>query len=652
MNDTPSPSQSPETDAPALAEKPSGPEVIKAYLKTLPGKPGVYRMLAKDGSVLYVGKARSLKKRVASYTKYAGHSNRIARMIAATTDMVFITTATETEALLLEANLIKKLKPRYNILLRDDKFFPYIRLRTEHAFPQIMKHRGSRKKDSQYFGPFASAGAVNRTLNALQRVFQLRTCSDSVYDNRTRPCLLYQIKRCAGPCVGKIDEEGYAKLVAQTTDFLRGKSSQIQQNLSERMSHASAAQDYELAAMYRDRIRALTAIQVHQDINPQNTPEADVFAAHTEGGQTCVQVFFFRDGQNWGNRSYFPRHDKSINTDKVLDAFIAQFYADKPVPRLVLASHSLPNQQLLMDALSEKVERKVTVRTPKRGEPRALVDHALTNAKEALGRRLSESASQRKLLEAVAETFDMDRPPRRIEIYDNSHIQGSHAVGGMVVSGPEGLMKNHYRKFNIKDKDLTPGDDYGMMREVLRRRFTRLLKDTSAYNSTDDTTALDSEAAHASDEESNWPDLVLIDGGPGQLSAARDVLADLGIADLCLVSIAKGPERNAGRETFYMPHRPPFTLEPKSPVLYYLQRLRDEAHRFAIGSHRKRRQTDIHTSPLDTVPGIGAKRKKALLHHFGSARAVKDAGLTDLESVDGISKAMAKRIYDHFQDDD
>ena len=617
---------------PAAPENPVGAALISAKVKVLPDSPGVYRMYAADGELLYVGKARSLKKRVASYAKLGGHSNRIARMIATTAQMEFITTATETDALLLEANLIKRLKPRYNVLMRDDKSFPYILLTGDHAFPQVLKHRGARARAGDYYGPFASAGAVTATLNALQKAFLLRSCSDSVFESRTRPCLLFQIKRCCAPCTGEIGEEGYARLVAEARDFLKGRSRKTQRELVTLMNEASAGLDFERAAIYRDRIRALTQIQQHQGINPQTVAEADVFAAWTEGGQTCVQVFFFRAGQNWGNRAYFPRHDRELQAEEVLDAFLAQFYEDRPPPRMVLLSHDVPGRALLAEALTIRAGRKVAVGLPRRGEKRELVDHALTNAREALGRRLAESSTQRKLLEGVAEAFDLDAPPARIEVYDNSHISGTKPVGGMIVAGPEGFMKNQYRKFNIRGEDVEPGDDYAMMREVLTRRFTRLLKESEENKANDDA----------------WPDLILIDGGAGQLKVALDVLAELGIDNVTAVGVAKGPERDAGRERFFMAGKPDFMMEPRNPVLYYLQRLRDEAHRYAIGSHRARRSKAIGANPLDEIPGIGPGRKRALLQHFGSARAVARAGLSDLEAVDGISEKVARAVYDHF----
>ncbi len=620
----------------------TGAELIKSYLDRLPSTPGVYRMLDGKGEALYVGKARNLKKRVATYAKPVGQTNRIARMVASTTELEVVTTNTETEALLLEANLIKKLKPRYNILMRDDKSFPYILVTNDHDFPQVIKHRGARNRKGQYFGPFASTGAVNRTLNTLQRAFLLRSCSDSVFDSRTRPCLLYQIKRCSAPCVDLIGRNAYSDLVAETTNFLKGKSRQTQKLLSHAMEEASQSLDFEQAALYRDRIKALTAIQARQDINPGNVKDADVFSAVRDGGQVCVQVFFFRAGQNWGNRAYFPRHDKTSNTAEVLSSFLAQFYESRAAPALVLVNEAVPSQELLQEALALKSERKVLVQCPKRGERRQLVEHALKNARDAIGRRLAESESQRRLLEGVAEAFDLDRVPQRIEVYDNSHIQGKKPVGAMIVSGPGGLAKGEYRKFNIKGKDIAAGDDYGMIREVFTRRFSRLLKESAELEGHESDTGTAGKSAQ-------WPDLVMIDGGQGQLSAAKSVLADLGIEDVNLVAIAKGPRRNIGRERFFVPGRVPFTLEPQSAVLYYLQRLRDEAHRFALGSHRIRRKKDIGASSLDDIPGVGAKRKRTLLHHFGSAKAVRQAGLTDLEAVEGVNRALAKRIYDFFQ---
>jgi excinuclease ABC subunit C len=614
----------------AAAEAPlKGPARIQAYLKTLPDGPGVYRMLDAKGDVLYVGKAKSLKKRVASYAKSGGHNERITRMIADTAEMLFVTTASEIEALLLESNLIKRLKPRYNVSYRDDKSFPNILLREDHPYPQLLKHRGAKSTKGVYFGPFASAGAVNRTLNTLQRAFLLRSCSDSVFESRTRPCLLFQIKRCSAPCVGRIDQPGYVELVNEAEEFLAGKSRAVQDHLARDMNGAAEALDYERAARLRDRIRAMSHIQSSQGINPTTFAEADVFAAFHQGGETCIQVFFFRAGQNWGNRPYFPRAPRELSTAEVLESFIGQFYDERPAPGLILASEDLPNGVLLGEALSLRAGRRVEIAVPQRGEKREIVEMALTNAREQLGRRMAENSAQRELLEGVCETFGMENPPRRIEVYDNSHIQGTNALGGMIVAGPDGFEKGEYRKFNIKDVTTAPGDDYAMMREVLTRRFSRLVKESE-------------------DAKTKWPDLALIDGGPGQLAVATSVLEDLGVEDVLLVGISKGPDRDAGREHFYMKGREPFRLDPRSPVLYYLQRLRDEAHRFAIGSHRKKRSKAIGANPLDEIAGVGAGRKRALLQHFGSAKAVSAAGLTDLESVGGVSSTLAKKIYDFF----
>lgn len=610
----------------------TGPEVIRAYLPRLPYKPGVYRMLGAKGDVLYVGKARSLKKRVASYAKLTGHTVRIGRMIQATATMEFITTETETEALLLEANLIKRLKPYYNVLLRDDKSFPYILITGGHAYPQLDKHRGARNRVGEYFGPFANAGAVSRTLNTMQKAFLLRSCTNAMFENRTRPCLLHQIKRCSAPCVGLIDVPAYTGLVAQARDFLAGGGADVRASLTAAMEQASEEQDFERAATFRDRIRAMSAVQAHQGINPQGLLEADVFAAHQDGGQTCIQVFFFRAGQNWGNRAYFPRADKSLSAEEILGPFIVQFYDNKPAPRLLLLSHSVEGMPLIEDALTLRSDYRVDVAVPKRGEKFEMVQHALKNAHEALDRRLAESASQSRLLDGVAALFGLDRAPQRIEVYDNSHIQGTNAVGAMIVAGPLGFEKGQYRKFNMRNQDLTPGDDYAMLREVLTRRFQRLLREGPR------------------EENGHWPDLLLIDGGAGQLSIAVEVLRELEITTVPLVAISKGPDRNAGREQFHMPGQPVRSLEPRDPVLYFLQRLRDEAHRFAIGAHRDARARSATTSPLDEMPGIGPKRKRALLNHFGSARAVSQAGLSDLEAVAGISTAMARQIYAHFHD--
>lgn len=586
-------------------------------------------MIGEDGDVLYVGKARNLKNRVSNYAAGRGHSNRIALMISLTRSMEFVVTQTETEALLLEANLIKRLKPRFNILLRDDKSFPYILIRRDHAAAQLLKHRGARKTKGDYFGPFASVGAVNHTLNTLQKAFLLRTCSDSVYEGRTRPCMLYQIKRCAGPCVDLISPAAYAELVGEATDFLRGRSNALREDLQTRMQTASDDLDFETAARLRDRIRAIAAVTTDQGINPAGVEEADVIAVAQDGGRSCVQVFFFRAGQNWGNQSFFPKHDQEAEPADVLAAFLAQFYDDKPAPGQILLSHDIEEAELLSEALSLRAERKVQLLTPQRGEKRKLVEQSLTNAREALARRLSESATQAQLLNGVQRIFGLEDPPQRIEVYDNSHIQGTNALGAMIVAGPEGFEKNHYRRFNMKGDDAATDDDFAMMAAMLRRRLSRLLKER--------------------EEGAPVPDLLLIDGGKGQLSAVLEVAEDLGLTDLNIAAIAKGPERDAGREAFYLPGQPPFKLPQKDPVLYYLQRLRDEAHRFAIGGHRAKRKKAISDNPLDEISGIGPARKKALLAHFGSAKAVRNAALADLEAVDGVSKAMAKRIHDWFQ---
>ncbi|MFA5123476.1 excinuclease ABC subunit UvrC [Zavarzinia sp.] len=624
-----------EAESPAEGGQPlQGRALIRRHLATLGQGPGVYRMLDGRGDVLYVGKARNLKRRVSQYANGVHPSNRISRMVAETRSLEVVVTHTEAEALLLEANLIKRLQPRYNVLLRDDKSFPYILIAKGHEWAKLGKHRGARGEKGTYFGPFASAGAVTRTLNDLQRAFLLRSCSDAVFQGRSRPCLLFQIKRCSAPCVGHISHEDYDRLVAQAEDFLSGRSQAIQRDLSARMSEAAEALDYERAAIYRDRIRALTAIQAHQDINTDAVAEADVIALHLDGGQACVQVFFFRAGQNWGNRAYFPRIDRSDEAPEIRAAFIAQFYDDRPPPRLILIDGPVADQDLLAEALTTASGRKVDIAEPKRGAKLDLVDHAKTNAREALGRRLAETSSQAKLLEAVAETFELDGPPKRIEVYDNSHVMGTNAVGGMIVAGPEGFQKNAYRKFNIKSTDITPGDDFGMMREVLTRRFKRLMD----------------ENPERDENGAAWPDLVLIDGGAGQLSAALGILRGLGIEDVPLVGIAKGPDRNAGRERFFRPGKPEFSLEQRSPVLYFLQRLRDEAHRFAIGTHRAKRGKEAVRSALDEIPGVGPARKRALLHHFGSAKEASRAGLADLEKVPGISKTVAKLVYDHFNE--
>ena len=607
-----------------------GVEAISAEVRVLPARPGVYRMLDPAGAALYVGKAKNLRKRVNAYTRPGRLPPRLHRMIAETQSLEVITTHTEPEALLLEANLIKEHKPRYNILMRDDKSFPFILLTADHDWPQLLKHRGAQNRKGEYFGPFASAGAVNRTLLTLQKVFPLRSCSDAVFASRTRPCLQYQIKRCSGPCVGRIDAGAYDEIVGQARAFLCGKSRGLQQHLSRQMEAASQALEYEAAAVFRDRIRALTEIQAHQDINVRSLGTADVFAAAQQAGQTCIQVFFYRSGQNFGNRTYFPAQARDEPLDRVLGAFLGQFYTDKPPPPLILASHRPRGVELLAEALSLRAARRVRIATPQRGGRRKLVDQAVLNARDSLGRRLAGSEAQRRLLERVADLFGLDGPPQRIEVFDNSHISGTDALGAMIVAGPDGFRKGAYRKFNIKSTDIAPGDDYAMMREVLRRRYARALREDPGR------------------ESGAWPDLAIVDGGPGQLSAAAEVFADLGIEALPLVSIAKGPDRRAGRERFYTGGREPFTLPPDDPVLYFMQRLRDEAHRFAIGSHRARRSRAIRRSPLDEIDGIGARRKRALLNHFGSAAGVSRAGLADLETVDGISKSVARRIYDHF----
>jgi excinuclease ABC subunit C len=607
-----------------------GAALIKDEVKRLPDRPGVYRMMGEDGEVLYVGKARSLKKRVLQYAQGRFHTQRIAHMVDLTRSMEFVTTRTETDALLLEINLIKQLKPRFNVLLRDDKSFPEIVIRREHPAAQLRKHRGAHTIKGDYFGPFASAWAVNRTLNTLQKAFLLRSCSDSVYESRTRPCMLHQIKRCSAPCTGLIGLEDYSALVDEAGAFLRGKSRAVMGRMSQEMQAASDEMEFERAARLRDRIRALASIAQEQQINPETVDEADVFALFAEGGQCCVQVFFFRAGQNWGNRAYFPRVDKSDEDLDVMAAFLGQFYDDKPIPRSILVNIEPSEKPLLEEAFALKAGRKIEIATPQRGEKRQLVEHALTNAREALGRKMAEGSAQSKLLAGVCEAFGLEGPPERIEVYDNSHIQGTAAVGGMIVAGPEGFQKSQYRKFNIKGTDITPGDDFGMMKEVLKRRFSRLVKE---------------------EEEGQGairPDLVLIDGGAGQISAVMEVMADLGVDDIAVVGVAKGPDRDAGLERFFIPGKPYFMLEPKSPVLYYLQRLRDEAHRFAIGTHRTKRSMEMKKNPLDEIEGVGPGRKKALLHAFGSARGVSRASVDDLAKVDGVSAPLAQRVFDFF----
>ena len=605
---------------------------IQDYLKTLDGSPGVYRMLDGESRVLYVGKARNLRARVSSYARPGGHSGRIDRMIRETASMMFLTTRTETEALLLEQNLIKQLKPKYNVLLRDDKSFPNILVAKNHAYPQIKKHRGAKKEKGSYFGPFASAGAVNRTLNQLQKAFLLRNCSDAMFESRTRPCLLYQIKRCSAPCTGLISPDAYNESVSDAELFLTGRSTRVQEDLALQMSEASDAMEFERAAGLRDRIRALTQVQATQGINPKGVTEADVIALHMDSGQACVQVFFIRANQNWGNRDFYPRVGAEVSAAETMEAFIGQFYDNKEPPRQLILSDAIENEDLMVDALAGKAGRKVEIIVPQRGEKAELVAGALRNARESLARKMSESATQAKLLRGLADAFDLDAPPQRIEVYDNSHIQGTNAVGAMIVSGPEGLMKNSYRKFNIRGDDLTPGDDFGMMKEVLTRRFSRLLKEDSDRS------------------KGQWPDLLLIDGGAGQVSAVAEIMATHGVSDIPMVGVAKGVDRDAGKEEFYRTGKRPFALRHNDPVLYFIQRLRDEAHRFAIGTHRAKRAKAIGANPLDDVPGVGATRKRALLAHFGSAKAVGRANLADLQAVDGISGTLAETIYDFFHD--
>jgi excinuclease ABC subunit C len=655
----------------SLAE---GRAAIIHYAKLAPSRPGVYRMLDGRGDVLYVGKAKNIKKRVTAYARPTGLDTRIERMIGATRTLEFVVTRTETEALLLEANLIKRLRPRFNVVLRDDKSFPYILITTDHWAPQILKHRGARTRPGQYYGPFASVWAVNRTINALQRAFLLRSCSDPFFESRTRPCLLYQIKRCSGPCTKEIEYREYTALVREANAFLSGRSKAVKDELAGEMENASGTLDFERAAVYRDRLAALSAIQSHQGVNPRGVEEADVFAVHQQGGFSCVEVFFFRTGQNWGNRAYFPKADRSLGPGEVLSAFLAQFYDDRPPPRLVLISHAIEDRALLAEALCTKSGRKIEIMVPQRGEKKDLVEHALANAREALGRKLAETSSQLKLLQQLAVTFALPRVPRRIEVFDNSHIQGSNAVGAMIVAGPEGFRKSQYRKFNIRSVDLSPGDDFAMMREVLSRRFKRLLAEAPRAQPPEPQTSGPDGNGHAAgsagtappaspmdlpassesedrlidgEDESPWPDLVLIDGGQGQLSVARETIGALGV-DVPLVAIAKGPDRDAGRETFFVPGRDSFKLPPRDPVLYFVERLRDEAHRFAIGSHRARRKRDLREGGLQEISGIGPSRKRALLLHFGTLKAIERAAVADLMQVDGISAETARRIYAFF----
>ncbi len=629
-----------EESGDVVAEGPlaAGHAAIEHAVRLAPTSPGVYRMLNAASDVLYVGKAKNVRKRLSSYARVAAiQPARIMRMIAATVSVEIISTSTETEALLLEANLIKQLRPRFNVQLRDDKSFPYILITGDHWAPQILKHRGAQSRPGRYFGPFASAGAVNRTITALQRAFLVRSCTDGFFESRTRPCLLYQIRRCSGPCTGEIDFPGYTELVREATDFLSGRSRLVKQELAGEMEKASAELAFETAALYRDRLAALSAIQSQQGINPRTVEEADVFAIHQEGGYCCVEVFFFRTGQNWGNRAYFPRAEKSFTPEEVLASFLAQFYDDKPPPKLVLLSHDIEECELLANALSIKAGFKVEVATPKRGEKKELIAHALTNAREALGRKLADTATQGLLLQGMAATLGLPHPPRRIEVYDNSHIQGTNAVGAMIVAGPDGFIKNQYRKFNIKSEGLTPGDDYAMMREVLQRRFKRLL-----------TPAADGAAKPDDDSFPQWPDLVIIDGGRGQLNAVREIFAGLGLTQVSLMAVAKGPDRDAGRETLFMPDREALKLEPRDPVLYFIQRLRDEAHRFVIGSHRKLRKKDIREAGLQEIPGIGPSRKRALLHHFGTLKEIERASIADLGKVPGVSAESARKIFEFF----
>ena len=610
----------------------TGFDVIQSYLKTLDGSPGVYRMLDSESRVLYVGKARNLRARVSNYARPSGHSGRIARMISNTASMMFLTTKTETEALLLEQNLIKQLKPKFNVLLRDDKSFPNILVTTGHDYPQIKKHRGAKKEQGNYYGPFASAGAVNRTLNQLQRVFLLRDCSDAMFESRTRPCLQHQIKRCSAPCVGKISPEDYGKTVQDAQKFLNGKSTDIQSRLASDMALASENMEFERAAALRDRIKALTQVQTAQGINPQTVSEADIIALHMDQGQACVQVFFIRANQNWGNHDYYPRVGPDVDAAEVLEAFIGQFYDTREPPRQLILSNEIESPDLMTEALSGKLGRKVELIVPQRGEKAELVESALRNARESLARKLAETASQSNLLKGIAQAFDLEAPPQRIEVYDNSHIQGTNAVGAMIVAGPEGMMKNQYRKFNIRGDDLTPGDDFGMMKEVLMRRFKRLLKEDPDR------------------KLGMWPDLLLIDGGAGQVSAVASIMKEYGVEDIPMVGVAKGVDRDAGKEEFYRVNQRPMALRHNDPVLYFIQRLRDEAHRFAIGTHRAKRAKAIGATPLDDIAGVGAARKRALLAHFGSAKAVSRANLSDLKAVQGVSGALAERIYAFFHE--
>ena len=637
----------------AASPRAGGRAALLRHARHAPSSPGVYRMLDAAGEVLYVGKAKNIKKRITSYTRPTGHDTRIERVIAATAAVEFVTTATETEALLLEANLIKRLRPRFNVLLRDDKSFPYIMITGDHWAPQILKHRGARSRQGNYYGPFASVWAVNRTITALQRAFLLRSCSDGFFESRTRPCLLHQIKRCSAPCTSEIDFAEYAELVREARAVLSGKSQAVRDELSGEMEKASTALDFERAAIYRDRLAALSATQSTQGINPRGTEEADVFAINQEGGYSGIEVFFFRTGQNWGNRAYFPKADRTLGPGEVLGAFLAQFYDDKPCPAAILLSHDIPERELLAEALSTKTGRRVEVSVPQRGEKKELVAHALVNAREALGRKLADTSSQQRLLKALAEAFGLPGVPRRIEVYDNSHIQGSNAVGAMIVAGQAGFQKNQYRKFNIRSAELAPGDDFGMMREMLERRFKRLIAEAPRAEpvvAEAATALLGIAPADNDDSEQPWPDLVLIDGGQGQLNAARETLAVLGVTGVPMIGVAKGPDRDAGNETFYLTDKPAMKLPPRDPLLYFIQRLRDEAHRFAIGSHRTRRKKDIREAGLQEIPGIGPTRKRALLHHFGTLKAIERASLSDLAQVPGINEETARKIHDFFHE--
>jgi excinuclease ABC subunit C len=653
-------SEDDEARLPELSEEageavPEGPlavghAAIEYAVRHAPTSPGVYRMLNAASDVLYVGKAKNVRKRLTSYARVnAPQPARILRMIAATVTVEIISTTTETEALLLEANLIKQLRPRFNVQLRDDKSFPYILISGDHWAPQILKHRGAQSRPGRYFGPFASAGAVNRTITALQRAFLVRSCTDAFFESRTRPCLLYQIRRCSGPCTGEIDFPGYTELVREAKDFLSGRSRLVKQELAGEMEKASAELEFETAALYRDRLAALSAIQSQQGINPRTVEEADVFAIHQEGGYSCVEVFFFRTGQNWGNRAYFPRAEKSFTAEEVLASFLAQFYDDKPPPKLVLLSHGIEESGLLADALSIKAGYKVEVSTPQRGEKKEMIAHALTNAREALGRKLADTATQGRLLAGLVATLGLPHPPKRIEVYDNSHIQGTNAVGAMIVAGPDGFIKNQYRKFNIKSEGLTPGDDYAMMREVLQRRFKRLMTPPEGDAAKAGSDQVSSHKIFADDDSfPQWPDLVIIDGGRGQLNAIREIFEAMGLTQVSLLAVAKGPDRDAGRETLFMPDREAIKLEPRDPVLYFIQRLRDEAHRFVIGSHRKLRKKDIREAGLQEIPGIGPSRKRALLHHFGTLKEIERASIADLGKVPGVSAESARKIFEFF----